>query len=84
MDVLYINLYSWPILAANDPGIGLDSWALYSTGHISPIGEQEPDDTPADLLPKLLLTALLSFRRHFHPVTRDVSYLFLQPPSMHP
>jgi len=51
MDVLYINLYSWPILAANDPGIGLDSWALYSTGHISPIGEQEPDDTPADFAP---------------------------------
>jgi len=52
MDVLYINLYSWPILAADDPGIGLDSsWALYSTGHIRPIGEQEPDDTPADFAP---------------------------------
>jgi len=51
MDVLYINLYSWPILAADDPSIGLDSWALYSTGRISPIGEQEPDDTPAAFSP---------------------------------
>jgi len=31
-----------------------------------------------------VLTTLISFRRHFHPVTRDMSYLFQQPPSMHP